>query len=75
MTATEELHLLVENIPVPDREAARAMLRGLFDPFELTLMLAKEDDEPESAEEGASVDAALADPGPNIPFELLRLRS
>jgi hypothetical protein len=69
MSAREELHLLLDRIPESDVPATQKFLRSLVDPVELAILTASEDDEPESEEERAAVEAALADPSPNVPFE------
>ncbi len=69
MSAREELHLLLDRIPESDVPATQKFLRSLVDPVELAILTAPEDDEPESEEERAAVEAALADPSPNVPFE------
>ena len=69
MSAREELHLLLDRIPESDVPATQKFLRSLVDPVELAILIAPEDDEPESEEERAAVEAALADPSPNVPFE------
>ena len=72
MTAREELHQLVDHIPETEVRTTQKLLRALVDPVELAILLAGEDDEPESPEERAAVKAAMADPAPDIPFEQLR---
>ncbi len=68
----EELHKLLDHIPESDVATARKFLRSLVDPVELALLTAPLDDEPETAEERAAVEAALADPAPDLPFERVR---
>jgi hypothetical protein len=65
----QELHVLVDHIPESDLPAARKILRGLMDPVALTPLSAPLDDEPETAEERAEVDRALAEPGSGTPHE------
>jgi hypothetical protein len=72
MTAREELHQLVDFIPDSEVRTTQKLLRALVDPVELALLSAEEDDEPESDGERAAVEAALADPEPDIPFEKIR---
>jgi hypothetical protein len=72
MSAREELHRLLDQIPESDVPTTQKFLRSLVDPVELAMLLAPEDDEPESAEERAAVEAAIADPSPDIPFEQIR---
>ncbi len=72
MTAREELHHLVDHIPENDVRTTRKLLRALVDPVELAILLAGEDDEPESEGERDAVEAALAGSGADVPFERLR---
>jgi hypothetical protein len=53
-------------------KTTQKLLRALVDPVELAILSAEEDDEPESEEERAAVDAALAGAEPDVPFEQLR---
>jgi hypothetical protein len=72
-TVRHELHILLDHIPENDVPAARKFLRSLVDPVELSLLSAPLDDEPESEEERAAVEAARAQPGPGTPHdEVLR---
>jgi hypothetical protein len=73
MSAREELHLLLDRIPESDVPTTQKFLRSLVDPVELAILTAPEDDEPESEEERAAVEAALADPSPDIPWEQIRV--
>jgi hypothetical protein len=73
MSAREELHLLLDRIPESDVPTTRKFLRALIDPVELAILTATEDDEPESEEERAAVEAALADPAPDVPWEQIRV--
>ncbi len=73
MSAREELHHLVDQIPEADVLAARRLLHSLMDPVERALLLAPIDDEAETEDERAAVDAARKDPAPDIPFEQVRL--
>jgi hypothetical protein len=68
----QELHTLVDYIPSSDLPTARKFVRSLVDPVELAILNAPPDDEPEGDEERAAVEAALADPSPDVPFEELR---
>jgi hypothetical protein len=72
MSAREELHRLLVRIPESDVPAPRKFLRSLVNPVELAILLAPEDDEPETEEERRAVKAALAGPSPAIPFERVR---
>ncbi len=72
MTTREELHRLVDHIPESEVATTQKILRALVDPVELAILSAEEDDEPESEEERAAVETALADPSADIPFERLR---
>jgi hypothetical protein len=67
-----ELHALVDNIPERDVSVAAKMLRGLMDPVELAVLMARLDDELETAEERNAVEASLADNAPDILFEQIR---
>ncbi len=64
-----ELHALVDHIPASDVPTARKILRALMDPVELSLLTAPLDDEPETDEERAAVEKALAEAGPGTPHE------
>lgn len=68
----DELHALLDCIPDGDVPAARKILRALADPVEASLRAAPTDDEPETEDERAAVEAALADPSPDVPFEQIR---
>ena len=72
MTTREELHRLVEHIPESDVPTTQKFLRALVDPVELAILSAPDDDESESDEERATVEASLADPSPDVPFERIR---
>ena len=72
--AREELHRLLDRIPESDVPTARKFLRSLLDPVELALLNAPADDEPETEEERSAVEAALADPAADVPFEQIHLR-
>jgi hypothetical protein len=49
--------------------SARKILRALIDPVSLALLNAPIDDKPETEEERAEVERALAEPGPGTPHE------
>lgn len=68
----EELHRLLDCIPESDVPTVRKVLRSLLDPVELAIINAAPDDEPESEDERAAVEAAVADPAPDVPFEQIR---
>jgi hypothetical protein len=67
----QELRTLVDHIPSSDLPTARKFVRSLVDPAELAILNAPPDDEPESEEERAEVEAALADPSPDTAHEEL----
>ena len=69
-----ELHELLDRIPRAEVPAARRFLESLVDSMERTLLNASPDDEPETPEEKAAVEAALADPAADVPFEQVRKR-
>ena len=70
----EELHRLLDRIPSGEIGAAKRFLESLTDPVAQALSRAPLDDEPETPEEIAAVDAALADPAEDLPFEQIRRR-
>lgn len=70
----DDLHRLLDRIPESDVPAAGKFLRSLLDPIELALLNAEPDDEPETEDERAAVEAALADPAADLPFEQIRRR-
>lgn len=72
--AREELHRLRDHISAVGVPAARRFLESLVDPVELALLQAPLDDEAETKDESAAVEAALADPAPDVPFEQIRWR-
>lgn len=72
MTTREELHRLVDHIPESEVATTQKLLRALVDPVELAILSAEEDNEPEGEDERAAVEAALADPSADVPFEPLR---
>ena len=53
-----ELHALVDHIPAGDLPAARKILRALADPVWQSVVSAPLDDEPETEDERAEVEAA-----------------
>ncbi len=57
MTPREELHRLVDHIPESQVATTQKLLRALVDPVELAILSAEEDDEPESEDERAAVEA------------------
>lgn len=65
----QELHALLDHIPESDVPTARKFLRSLLDAVELSLLTAPLDDEPETEEERAAVEAARREPGPGTPHE------
>jgi hypothetical protein len=71
-TIRQELHALLDHIPEGDVVTARKFLRSLVDPVTLALLIAPPDDEPETEDERSAVEAALADPALDVPFEQIR---
>lgn len=69
MTSREELHKLVDHIPEADVAAARKILRALADPVGQSLLAAPLDDEPETDQERAEVEAARKETGPGTSHE------
>jgi len=69
MTSREELHKLVDHIPEADVGAARKILRSLVAPVALSLLTAAPDDEPETEEERAEVEAARRETGAGTSHE------
>ena len=65
----EELHKLVDLISDSDVPTARKILRALADPAWLATLTAPLDDEPETEEERAEVDAARRETGRGTPHE------
>ena len=61
----------MDHIPESELAAVRKILRALMDPLDLALLTAPPDDEPETEEERAEVEQALAEPGPGTPHEEL----
>ena len=68
-TIREELHSLLDQIPDSEVSAVRRFLRSLLDPVTLSLLNAPCDDEPETDEERAAVQAARREPGPGTPHD------
>jgi hypothetical protein len=68
-TGRQDLHTLVDHLPPGEVPAARKILRALMDPVELSLLSAPLDDEPETEDERAAVERALAEPYPDTPHE------
>lgn len=64
-----ELHVLLDHVPPSNVTKARTFLRSLVDPVSLSLLSASEDDEPETDEERAAVEAARRETGPGTPHE------
>jgi hypothetical protein len=73
--AREELHKLLDHVPAAEVPLARKFLQSLVDPVDLALLNARPDDEPETTEERAAVEAALADPAADVPFSQIRRRA
>lgn len=65
----QELHALLDHIPESDVPTARKFLRSLLEPVELSPLTAPLDDEPETEEERAAVEAARREPGSGAPHE------
>ncbi|MEQ1946306.1 MAG: hypothetical protein ABL995_03910 [Bryobacteraceae bacterium] len=72
--ARDELHRLLDAIPSGQIGTAKKLLESLADPVRNALANAPLDDEPETPEEIAAVDAVLADPAADLPFEQIRRR-
>jgi hypothetical protein len=58
-----ELHALVDHIPAGDLPAGRKILRALADPVWQSILAAPLDDEPETEQERAEVEAARKETG------------
>ena len=72
-TERRELHALVDHIPAADLPAARKILLALADPVWQSILDAPVDDEPETEEERADVEAARNEKGPGtLHDEVLR---
>jgi len=65
----QELHALVDQLPASDLPAARKILRALADPVWQSVLTAPLDDEPESEEERANVEAARRENGAGTSHE------
>ena len=65
----QELHALVDHIPAGDLAAARKILRALADPVWQSILTAPLDDEPETEEERAEVEAARRETGSGTTHE------
>jgi hypothetical protein len=64
-----ELHSLVDHIPAGDLPAARKILRALADPVWQSILAAPLDDEPETGQEQAEVEAARSEKGSGTTHE------
>ncbi|HEV2690631.1 MAG TPA: hypothetical protein VGV35_18880 [Bryobacteraceae bacterium] len=64
-----DLHVLVDHIPASDLPAARKILRALADPVRQSILAAPFDDEPETEEERAEVEAARSETGSGTSHE------
>jgi DNA-binding GntR family transcriptional regulator len=65
----QELHTLVDHIAAGDLPAARKILRALADPVRQSILNAPFDDEPETKEERAEVEAARNEKGSGTSHE------
>jgi len=65
----EDLHKLLDHIPDSDVPAARKFLKALADPVWLSILTAPLDEEPETEEELAEVEAARGETSPGTPHE------
>ena len=65
----QELHALVDHIPAGDLPAARKILRALADPVWQSILAAPLDDEPETDQERAEVEAARKEKAPGTAHE------
>ncbi|HMC62618.1 MAG TPA: hypothetical protein VKJ01_25720 [Candidatus Solibacter sp.] len=65
----EDLHKLLNHIPDSDVPAARKFLKALADPVWLSILTAPLDEEPETEEELAEVEAARGETSPGTPHE------
>jgi hypothetical protein len=65
----QELHALVDHIPAGDLPAARKILRALADPVWQSILTAPLDDEPETDQERAEVEAARRETGTGTSHE------
>ena len=66
-----ELHGILDRIPDASVSTAHKFLRSLLDPVTLSLLTATDDDEPETDEERAAVEAARRETGIGTPHEKL----
>jgi hypothetical protein len=64
-----ELRALVDHIPAGDLPAARKILRALADPVWQSIITAPLDDEPETEQERAEVEAARSEKGSGTSHE------
>ncbi len=64
-----ELHALVDHIPASDLPAVRKILRALADPVWQSILAAPLDDEPETEQERAEVEAARQEKRPGTSHE------
>ena len=67
----QDLHALVDHIPAGDLPAARKILRALADPVWQSILTAPLDDEPETDQERAEVEAARSEKGSGTSHEEL----
>ncbi|MGD0134367.1 MAG: hypothetical protein ABSE57_20140 [Bryobacteraceae bacterium] len=65
----QELHALVDHIPAGDLPATRKILRALADPVWQSIITAPLDDEPETEQERAEVEAARSEKGSGTSHE------
>jgi DNA-binding GntR family transcriptional regulator len=65
----QELRALVDHIPAGDLPAARKILRALADPVWQSILTAPFDDEPETEQERAEVEAARSEKGSGTSHE------
>jgi hypothetical protein len=65
----QELHALVDHIPASDLAAVRKILRALADPVWQSILNAPLDDEPETDQERAEVEAARKETGTGTTHE------
>jgi hypothetical protein len=69
----QELHALLDHIPASDLAAVRKILRALADPVWQSVLAAPLDDEPETDQKRAEVEAARSEKGSETSHqELLR---
>ncbi len=64
-----DLHALVDHIPAGDLAAARKILRALADPVWQSILSAPLDEESDTDQERAEVEAARAEKGPGKSHE------